>query len=62
MKEGLTEQEKVVLEATASVWNEYLKLEEVHPDERDEVKFAIHQIQHLVARRVARRVDPNIWN
>ena len=59
--EGLTKQEKVVLEATASIWNEYLELEEVHCDERDELKFFVHQIQHLIARRVARRVNPEIW-
>jgi hypothetical protein len=46
---------------TAEVWNEYVKLDEVHPDEFDELKLFVHQIQYLMARRVARRVDPEIW-
>jgi predicted transcriptional regulator len=59
---GLTDQEKKVLALTADVANEYIKLEAVHPSEMDEMVYAIHQIQHLIARRVARRVDPDVWS
>jgi hypothetical protein len=58
----LTEQERKVLSLTAELWNEYSKLSEVHPDEFSELKTLVHQVQYLLARRVARRVDPNMWN
>jgi hypothetical protein len=57
----LTEQERKILALTAEVWNEYTKLEEVHPNEFEELSLFVHQIQYLMARRVARRVDPEIW-
>jgi hypothetical protein len=57
----LSEQERRVLALTVEVWNEYTKLEEIHPDEFIELKGFVHQIQYLMARRVARRVDPEIW-
>jgi hypothetical protein len=57
----LTEQEKLVLKLTADLWNEYMKLPETHISERSELQLFIHQIQHLIAVRVARRVDPEIW-
>lgn len=58
---GLTEQERKVLLLTAEVANEYSRLDPVHPSEMDEMVLAIHQVQHLIARRVARRVNPEIW-
>ncbi len=57
----LTEPERKVLELTADVWNEYQKLDEVHPNEFDELRLFVHQIQYLMARRVARRADPDVW-
>jgi hypothetical protein len=58
----LTEQEHFVLLKAAEVWNEYAKLESVHEDETNELKLYIHQIQYLIARRVARRANPEVWN
>lgn len=58
---GLSSQEKRVLELTAAVWNEYMKMPEVHPSDRTELQLFIHQIQNLIGMRVARRVNPEIW-
>jgi hypothetical protein len=57
----LTEREQKVLSLTAEVWNEYTKLDETHPDEFNELKQFVHQIQYLLSRRVARRADPKLW-
>jgi hypothetical protein len=57
----LTEQERKVLSLTGEVWNEYCKLDRVHPDEFEELRQFVHQIQYLLARRVARRVEPEVW-
>jgi hypothetical protein len=58
---GLTEEEKSILNLTADLVNQYGALESVHESEMDELALYIHQIQYLIARRVARRVDPDIW-
>lgn len=60
-KDGLTKQEEKVLRMTARLWNAYGKLKEVHPSEKEELQLYIHQIQYLVARRVAKRLDPHVW-
>ena len=53
--------EKAVLEHLAKAYNTFCTLDLVHPDEGNEFRAAIHQAQYLIARRVARRVDPEIW-
>jgi hypothetical protein len=58
---GLTDEEKSVLDLTAELFNQYGELESVHESEMAELELYIHQIQYLIARRVARRVDPDIW-
>jgi hypothetical protein len=60
-EDGLTKQEEKVLRMTARLWNAYGKLKEVHPSEKEELQLYIHQIQYLVARRVAKRLDPHVW-
>ena len=59
--EGLTKQEEKVLRMTARLWNAYAKLPDAHPTEKEELQLYIHQIQYLVARRVAKRIDPHVW-
>ena len=59
---GLTKQEKRILKLTAEVAIDYSTLIPVHPSEMDEMATAIHPIQYLIARRVARRVDPDVWS
>lgn len=56
-----TEAEKNVLTHLASAWNEFVKLPENHPSEREEFMHAIHAAQDILAVRVARRADPETW-
>lgn len=56
-----TEEERQVLDMLAAATNVYFKLPEEHPVERDEWILAVHRLQDLIAVRVARRVDPDIW-
>lgn len=60
-EDGLTKQEEKVLRMTARLWNAYAKLPDAHPTEKEELQLYVHQIQYLVARRVAKRLDPHIW-
>lgn len=57
----LTAAEKTTLDYLVKSWNSYLLLEETHPDYTDEFRHAIHICQQLIAVRVARRVNPEIW-
>jgi len=59
---GLTKQEEKVLRLSARLWNAYGKLKEVHPSEKGELQLYVHQIQYLVARRVAKRLEPKVWS
>ena len=58
---GLTNGERSVLDATAKAWNAWCDLlgREMHDD--DEFMRAIHAAQQMIALRVARRVDPDVW-
>lgn len=58
---GLTIEEKSILDLTADIWNQYHKLAAVRPDESRELQLHIHNIQHMIAWRVARRLNPEIW-
>ena len=58
---GLTPCERAVLDGLADAWNVFVNLPSYHPDEADEMRRAIHAAQYLIARRVAVRVDPDIW-
>lgn len=57
----LTEQEKLVLEDLSSAWHRFVELK-YHCDwDHQEFSNAIHAAQSIIATRVARRVDPDIW-
>lgn len=58
---GLTPQEKMCLEHLAQAWNIFESLEEKHPSDNAEFCTAIHDAQKMLALRVARRVDTNVW-
>jgi len=58
----MTEKEKEVMQHLINFWNGYLAL----PDttgvcDTEDIRHAIHKIQGVMAIRVARRVDPDIW-
>jgi hypothetical protein len=58
---NLTDGERVVLDRLAEAWNAFTVLGNYHPDDHNEMRAAIHQAQNIIATRVARRVDPDIW-
>jgi hypothetical protein len=60
-EDGLTKREEKILRMTARLWNAYCKMQPVHPSEMEELQLYIHQIQYLVARRVAKRLEPHVW-
>jgi hypothetical protein len=57
----MTSAEQKVVEALASAWDGFIKLDGKLPGENKEFETAIHAAQYLVAFRVARRADPEIW-
>jgi hypothetical protein len=59
---GLTHQEISVCQHLVNAYNEFIKLNDKHPDDDQEFKAAIHAAQKMLALRVARRVDPLLWH
>lgn len=57
----LTELERDVLDRLASAWNAFVELERRAESDSAEFAAAIHRAQNLIALRVARRVDPDVW-
>lgn len=51
----MTDQEKVVLDKTGEVWNEYLKLPFHHPDDNNDFRFHLHALQNMILGRPAYR-------
>lgn len=46
----MTDQHDIVLEKSAELWNEYLKINDLdkHPDDNNDVRFHIHAIQNIL--------------
>ena len=59
---GLTGQEEAVMNALIRAWNQFLELEQSHPDDLVDFKDAIHEAQRILAMRVVRRDHPDYWN
>lgn len=59
---GLTEPEKECLKHLADAWNCFIQLEGKHPSDNPEFCDAIHAAQKMLALRVARRVNTDIWS
>lgn len=58
----LSAEEMDVLSHLAAAWNVFSALPPPSfPDDKDDFRRAIHAAQHLVAFRVARRVNPEYW-
>lgn len=60
-KDGLTDQEGKVMDALIAAWNEFVKLEQQHPNELTDFSDGIHRCQDLLAIRIARREYPEGW-
>lgn len=58
---GLTTAEREVLRLSADLWNAFVKLPKEHPSDIPEFQAALHELQALIALRVARRVNPEVW-
>jgi hypothetical protein len=58
---GLTPVEQSVLANLLAAWNGFVSLENRSEDDDQEFKDAVHHCQQLIALRVARRVNPDIW-
>jgi hypothetical protein len=56
MAEGLTKEERDILELTADVWNRFLDLPRYHNDEVSEFRRTLHDLQRFILSRVAMRV------
>lgn len=60
--ETLTVEEKEVLQMLGTAFNKFLTLPNRSQDDNSEYRDAIHRCQQLIALRVARRANPEIWN
>lgn len=58
---GLTPDEKEVIEHLVQAYNKFVALLGKHPSDDFEFCQAIHDAQKMLALRVARRVNPDVW-
>lgn len=58
---SLTEEEKAILKSLAESWKLFVSLPNVSTDDLNEFRDAIHRTQQLIALRVARRANPEVW-
>lgn len=64
MNPSLTPEEKAVLASLTLAWNSFLNLPRSPSDTLDDAsdfRQAIHRAEDLIAVRVARRLEPDIW-
>ena len=59
---ALTHDEREVINHLADAWNAFIELPRMKESDMGEFKQAIHGAQLLIAARVARRVDPDVWS
>ena len=57
----LSDNEKKVVRHLADAWNEFCRLPKGHPGGAGEFTFHVHALQNIVASRVAKRCDPDLW-
>lgn len=58
----LTAREKAILSSLAQAWNDFSQLKNKHPMDDDEFCKAIHDAQKMIALRIARRVNADVWS
>lgn len=51
----VTDKEKEVMEITVKLWNEFMQLEEFHPDDINDFRFHLHSLQNIILMRSAYR-------
>lgn len=58
----LTNQEQQILKKLVEAWSLYSELENRSDADNKEFLDAVHRAQQLIALRVARRVNPEVWH
>ena len=58
----IAQEEREILDLLASAWNRFVELTDKHPSDCEEFRLAIHAAQNLIAFRIARRADPEVWS
>ena len=51
----LTKDELKCLNTSATLWNQFIRLPQQHPDDTNEMRAKIHDIQRVILSRVAER-------
>ena len=54
-------EEEAIIDLLCQVWSIFIKLDTQHPDELDEFRYRIHDLQRIVAMRGMQRLYPNEW-
>ena len=54
----MTDQEIKVLDVSADLWNEFLKLPSMHPDDQNEFRLNLHALQNIIYAREGLRSVP----
>ncbi|WP_263147906.1 hypothetical protein [Pseudomonas sp. RIT-PI-AD] len=57
----LTDQERRVLRLAGELWNEFLRLPAIHPDDAPATGRDINSIQNRVMARLAVRTEPHLF-
>lgn len=55
-------EEERVIEHLVLAWNHFVALPKQHPNDIDEFRRCLHQLQHLVGIRRVRRIDSSWYN
>ena len=57
----MTFKEKEILNHLIKAWNIFNKLDRQHPDELRDFCDGIHRCQYLIGMRIARKIEPKIF-
>lgn len=57
----LADKELLILDRLALAWSTFLDLPGIDDDDLNDFRRAIHEAQRIIAFRVARRIQPEIW-
>ena len=57
----LTYDERKILSHIGEAWNAFIDLPNRSADDTVQFRYAVHELQALIAVRVARRADKDVW-
>lgn len=60
-QQGLDMNEINILSQTAQLWRCFTQLEGSSDDDLREFQDSIHRLQQIIALRVARKINPEVW-